>query len=359
MSASILINLSFLFSKPTGIATYASNLVPYLKQLKPTLLTAQKFDFFDCYPIANNLTPAQGSKGHFRRLLWTQFQLPQIYKKLQSSLLFSPVPEAPIYNDCRYIITVHDLIPLRFPRNFSPLTLYFRHYLPQVLDRAEHIICNSEATARDIIDFFGISANKISPIPLAHNNDCDRPLDLTQKLHDPPYFLYIGRHDPHKNLQRTIAAFAKCNCESELWLVGSCDPRYTPELKRQSQELGIQERVKFLGYLPEKELSIVISNAIALVFPSLWEGFGLPVLEAMALGTPVITSNISSLPEVAGDAAISVDPYDIEAIAGAMKNVATDSQLRSQLSQLSLQQADLFSWEKTGLATAEVLARFV
>ena len=355
----LLINLSFLFSQPTGIATYASNLVPHLKQLNPTLLTAKKFDNFNCYPIPDNLTPAQGSKGHLRRLLWTQLKLPQIYRKFKSSLLFSPVPEAPINQNCRYIITVHDLIPLRFPRPFSPITIYFRYYLPQVLNQAEHIICNSHATANDLIDFFGIESDKITPIPLAYNKNRDRGLNLAKKAENPPYFLYIGRYDPYKNLHRTIEAFAKCDRECQLWLVGSIDPRYTPQLKGRSQELGIQERVKFLGYVVEEKLSVIISNAIALVFPSLWEGFGLPVLEAMALGTPVITSNLSSLPEVAGDAGILVDPYNTFAIAAAMKNIAQDSQLRSKLSQLSLKQAELFSWEKTGLGTREVLEKFL
>ena len=356
----LLINLSFLFSQPTGIATYASNLVPQLKQLAPTLLTAQKFDNFNSYPIPNNLTPAQGSKGHLQRLLWTQFKLPQIYRQLKSDLLFSPVPEAPINRNCRYIVMVHDLIPLRFPRSFSPLTTYFRYYLPQVLDRAEHIICNSRATAKDISKFFSIPSQKITPIPLAYNNDRYQLLDLPKTNNTPPYFLYIGRQDPYKNLNRTIAALGKCcDRETQLWLAGSLDPRYTPQLKARARELGLQKRVKFLGYVPEEELPIIIAKAIALVFPSLWEGFGLPVLEAMAMGTPVITSNLSSLPEVAGDAGILVDPYNTSAIAAAMDDFTKDSQLRSQLSQLSLQQANRFSWEKTGLATATVLARFL
>lgn len=356
----ILINLSFLFSEPTGIATYASNLVPRLKQLNPTLLTAKKFDNFNCYQIPDNLTPAQGSKGHLRRLLWTQFKLPQIYQKLNSSLLFSPVPEAPLYRNCRYVVMVHDLIPLRFPRAFSPLTNYFRYYLPKVLNQAEHIICNSRATAKDLSEFFGISANKITPIPLAYNNDRYKLLNLPPAKNTPPYFLYIGRQDPYKNLDRTIDAFAKC-CEidTQLWLAGATDPRYTPKLKARSAELGIQERVKFLGYVSENKLPFLLSNAIALVFPSLWEGFGLPVLEAMAMGTPVITSKLSSLPEVAGDAGILVDPYNTDAIAAAMKAIAKDSQLRSKLSQLSLQQANRFSWKKTGLSTAAVLERYL
>jgi len=356
---SILINLSFLFSEPTGIATYATNLISHLKKLNPTLLTAKKFEEFNCYPIANNLTPAQGSKGHLRRLLWTQLKVPKISQKLKSSLLFSPLPEAPINTNCRYIVTVHDLIPLRFPKHNFPTNIYFRSYLPLVLDRAEHIICNSRATAEDIKVFFDIPANKITPIPLAHNPNITPAIISPTKQKNPPYFLYIGRHNPHKNLHRTIEAFAKCDREFQLWLVGSIDRRYTPQLIRQSQELGLQERIKFLGYVCQEKLSTIISNAIALVFPSLWEGFGLPLLEAMALGTPVITSNLSSLPEVVGNAGILVDPYNSEEIAAAMENIGKDTRLRGKLSQLSLDRAELFSWEKTGLATVEVLERFL
>ncbi|MFM6278275.1 MAG: glycosyltransferase, partial [Dolichospermum sp.] len=116
------------------------------------------------------------------------------------------------------------------------------------------------------------------------------------------YFLYIGRQDPYKNLQRLITAFSALPNRNnyELWLVGPSDKRYTPLLEKQVKELEINHLVKFLNYVPYNELPIIINQAIALVFPTLWEGFGLPVLEAMACGTPVITSNISSLPEVAG-----------------------------------------------------------
>lgn len=302
-----------------------------------------------------NLNPDYGTKGHLRRLLWTQLQLPQIYKQLRASLLFSPVPEAPLAN-CRYIVTVHDLIPLRFPKPFSPLTNYQRYYIPQVLAKATHILCNSTATAQDITHYFHIRASKITPILLAHDANHFRFLNLPRSN----YFLYIGRHDPYKNLHRIIAAFAALPyCDYELWLAGATDPRYTPTLKADIDRLGITAQVKFLDYVPYNQLPTVINNAIALVFPSLWEGFGLPVLEAMACGTPVITSNISSLPEVAGDAALLVNPYNTGEITAAMQAIVSDSKLRSHLSMHGLARASQFSWTKTGLATVEVLSRFL
>lgn len=353
----LLVNLSFAITKPTGHAIYAANLFPHLQPLNPTLLSAQSLANYTCYPVPSNLTPDHGTIGHFRRLLWTQRQLPRIYQKLKTSLLFSPVPEAPLYSRCRYIVTVHDLIPLRFPKPFSPLTPYHRYYIPQVLAQAQHILCNSTATAQDIIDFFHIRAEKITPILLAYDANHFRCLNLPKRN----YFLYIGRHDPHKNLHRLIAAFAalpNC-CDYELWLVGSTDRRYTPTFQAFVKQLSITTQVKFLDYVPYSQLPTIINSAIALVYPSLWEGFGLPVVEAMACGTPVITSNLASLPEVAGDAALLVNPYNVAEITAAMHSVATDSELRSQLSTLGLIRASQFSWAKTGLATAEVLKRYL
>ena len=361
MSNPLLINLSFLFDKPTGIATYALNVIPGLQSLDPILLTAKKFDRFNCVPVPNNLTPAQGSKGHFRRLLWTQFKLPQTYHNLNADLIYSPLPEAPLYCNCRYVVMCHDLIPLRFPKVTSPLTNYFRYVVPQVLQQAEHIICNSQATAKDVSDRYGISTKKITPIWLAYdrNNFYPRTVANTEKAN--PYFLYLGRQDPYKNLQGLIAAFAKMTDgkEYQLWIAGGIDRRFTPQLLQQATELGLSDRLKFLDYIPYHELPIVISQAIALVFPTFWEGFGLPVLEAMACGTPVITSNLASLPEITSNAAILIDPYRTEEITAAMESIAQDSQLRSQLRYLGLHQAKLFSWNQTAAVTQKVLTRFL
>lgn len=353
----LIINLSILLSQPTGIGNYAQNLFPYLKSFQPTLLAARKYPDFDCYPIPSNLTPDHGTKGHFNRLLWTQFQLPQIYKNLKSSLLFSPLPEAPLYSNCRFVVTSFDMIPLRFPKRFSPLTPYHRYYTPQVLKQAQHIICISQTTAQDITNFYGIPANKITSIPLAYDRTHFLPLNLPKRN----YFLYIGRQDPYKNIQRLITAFAALpnSKDYELWLVGPSDRRYTSTLTAQVAELGITNQVKFLDYVPYSELPKIINQAIALVFPSLWEGFGLPVLEAMACGTPVITSNLSSLPEVAGDAAILINPYNTGEITEAMQAIATDLELRSRLSRQGITHSQQFSWEKTGKATVEVLSRYL
>lgn len=356
----LIINLSFLSSEPTGLSVYANNLLPYLQSLDPTPLTSELIPNYNSSKINANLIHHQGTRKHLERLLWTQFQIPKIYQKFRSQLLFSPIPEAPIFTDCRYIVTVHDFIPLRFPKLLSPLYHYFKWHLPQVLNQATHIICNSTATAAETIDRFHISASKVTPIPLAFDAKHFVANDESE-IADPRYFLYLGRHDPYKNVARIIAAFGQLSNRHryELWLGGSGDSRYTPQLRTQVTELGLEGRVKFLEYIPYTDLPKIIRQARALVFPSLWEGFGLPILEAMACGTPVITSNLSALVEVAGDAAILVDPYEVKEIAAAMSDLSQDDELHQQLRQAGLRRASQFSWAQTAQATISVLQPYL
>jgi glycosyltransferase involved in cell wall biosynthesis len=361
---SLLINLAVLFNQPTGIATYALNIAKYLQSLDPIFLTAKPQDNWQYHLIPNNMTPAEGSRGHLRRLWWTQWQLPKIYQQLQSNLIYAPLPEAPLYSKCRYIVMCHDLIPLRFPRQFSPLTNYFRYVTPQVLKQAKHIICNSEATANDLIDYYGISAKKITPILLAYDATHFYPRPQESKLSFPlnrPYFLYLGRQDPYKNLARLITAFAQLKNYQDynLYIAGATDSRFTPQLQQQVSELNLTQQIKFLDYVSYQELPILLSQALALVFPTLWEGFGLPVLEAMACGTPVITSKLASLPEMTGNAAMLIDPYNTREITKAMAEIAENQKTRSHFANLGLIRAKQFSWAKTGEQTKTVLQQFM
>jgi glycosyltransferase involved in cell wall biosynthesis len=361
----MLVNLAFVGQKPTGLATYAINLIPHLPVEELTLLASASFlprlpPDLTYEEVPANLTYEQGKLGHFRRLAWTQWRLPQICTRLKADLLFAPVPELPLGLRCPAVVMVHDLIPLRFPSRTSPLTYYFRYYVPQVLRQARHILCNSEATARDLVAFFQVPVAKITVIPLAHDADHFRPV-RSNAAPDRPYFVYVGRHDPYKNLGRLIDAFAALpnHRDYELWIAGSADPRFTPLLQTQVQELGLTDQVKFLDYVAYADLPGLLSGAMAMVYPSLWEGFGFPVLEAMACGTPVVTSQISSLPEVAGDAAILVNPEQTTEITAAMQQIATQPALRSGLSAAGLARASQFSWRTTGQQTAAVLRQFL
>lgn len=365
----LVVNLAFVGKKPTGLATYAINLIPHLQL--PELLLLASSSFLPRLPasvpfqqVPADLTYEQGKLGHFRRMAWTQFQLPKLCKQLHTRLLFSPVPEIPLGLQCPAVVMVHDVIPLRFPRLTSPLTHYFRYYVPLVLQQARHILCNSEATAQDLIEFYQVPAEKVTPIPLAHDASHFRVLELFPDTPFPeakrPYFFYVGRHDPYKNLQRLISAFAALpSRDCDLWIAGSADLRFTPTLQAQAAELEVADRVKFLDYVSYAELPVLLNQAMAMVYPSLWEGFGFPVLEAMACGTPVITSKLSSLPEVAGDAAILVNPYQEAELTAAMQQLATSAETRQQLRRAGLARASQFSWQKTGQATGELLRQFL
>lgn len=353
----MLVNLAYLLSQPTGTTHYALNLLPFLSELDPCFLATAASGLDNYCAVPHNMTAEYGMKGHLRRLLWTQFQLPQIYRHQISSrshpFLFSPITEAPLFSDCRFVVTVHDLIPLRFPMMSKSLTWLYRHYVPQVVNAAEHVICNSQATADDLMAFYGLSSRKITPILLAHDGEHFRPLRLKRQN----FFLILGRQAPYKNVAIALYAFSQLSNyrDYELWIAGPPDRRYTPELQQQATDLHIAEHVKFLDYVPYTQLPSLINQALALVFPSLWEGFGLPVLEAMACGTPVIATNLASIPEVTGNAALLIDPASADSLADSMAAVARDRTLQNQLSAAGLQRASQFSWQTTGKATAALL----
>ncbi|MFK8184069.1 MAG: glycosyltransferase family 4 protein [Phormidesmis sp.] len=381
------VNLAYLLKRPTGTTSYALNLLPYIEALSPVYLATPASGLAERLPdglasapsnranyrsVPTNMTAENGTAGHLRRLLWTQFQLPKLItpkRTSQSSLLFTPIPEAPLSffesrPSFRSIVTFHDLIPLRFPHEFGAIKHYYRYYVPQVLAQAKKVICNSEATARDVTDFYGIPAHKLVPIPLAYDAKHFRPVSARPNfpqalsLTNTPYFLTLGRQAPYKNIGAVITALAQVP-DCQLVIAGPIDPRYTPELEKLAVEKGVRSRVKFLSYVPYSQLPALLSHAIALVFPSLWEGFGLPVLEAMACGTPVIASKVASLPEVTGDAAYLIDPGNMQTMVGAMSAIATDNTTQQQLRKAGLQRVRAFSWEKTGQATVEVLQPFV
>ncbi|UZQ53817.1 glycosyltransferase family 4 protein [Trichothermofontia sichuanensis B231] len=377
--AGLLINLAFLSRRPTGHTNYALQVLPYLAALQPQVLVpadqieqlaplgahpsaktigpaAVSIPPWESYAIASNMTPDQRTWGHLRRLVWTQVRLPAIYRSTHANLLFSPIPEAPLDTNCRFVVTVHDLIPLHFGGRWSRLATYFRYYVPRVLEQAVHILCNSQATMQDVQSTFGIPADKLTVTPLGYDDRHFRDLALPTGN----YFLCLGRHDRYKNIPRLINAFAAlADPDCELWLAGPSDRRYTPALHAQVAALNLQQQVKFLDYVPYADLPRLLGQAIALVFPSLYEGFGLPVLEAMACGTPVITSDCSALPEVAGDAALLVNPHIEGEITEAMRGLLADANLRSRLRQAGLARVQGFSWAKTGAITREVLQRYL
>ena len=336
-----LFNGSYVGEKPTGIGVVARDLAAALgADLLPAV-----------WP--EGLSPDHGSRGHRRRLIWTQQQLPRLWRASGAPLLLSPLPEAPLAVGVPSVVLAHDLLPLRFPQ-FTPLLAYHLAYVPLVLHRARHVLCNSEATAGEVHGRLRVPLKRLSVLRLGFSPGLLRPLALERQ----PFFLVLGRHDPHKNLARLLRAFALLPDRSHgLHLVGPHDRRYTPALQRLAQELGVAERCRWTPWVSNDERLQLLNRAQALVIPSLWEGFGLPALEAMACGTPVLAATAGALPEVVGGAALPLDPLDPKQMASALGAFLAEPALRSQLAAAGPARAARFSWAQTALRLEERLGQ--
>ena len=257
-----------------------------------------------------------------------------------------------------FIVTVHDLI--RFSLDFAQETITEKILLKldiRGIKRASYIIAVSKHTQNDLIQYLKIPDGRISVIYNGIDHSIFKP--YTVKMLDKPYILYVGSERSRKNLSRLFEAFAKLKGEfPELKLVkvgiSGRSKEYRRETMRMLNSLGLTGDVIFVEYITELDLAYYYSSAALLAFPSLYEGFGLPPLEAMACGCPVVTSNTSSLPEVVGEAGIMVDPDDIDGLAQAMRQVLTDSKLRDDMISKGLEQSKKFSWGKTAEETLKV-----
>ena len=257
-----------------------------------------------------------------------------------------------------YIVTVHDLIRLCF--GFTRETISERILLKldiRGIKRASHTIATSQTTRNDLITYLKIPDDRISVIYNGLDHSLFKPYKV--RLFDRPYILYVGSERPRKNLDRLFEAFARLRKEfPELLLikvgVAGRTQEYRQEIMRKLDSLGIIQAVIFVEYVSELDLAYYYSSAALLAYPSFYEGFGFPPLEAMACGCPVVTSNTSSLPEVVGEAGIMVNPYDTDSLVEAMRQVLTDSKLRDDMVTKGLEQAKKFSWEKAARETQEV-----
>jgi len=361
-----LFNGSYLGPKPTGIGVVARDLVAALDPqrvplLDPGLTGADGSEGGSGSPclagrphsiaIPADLSPAAGSRGHLRRLLWTQNALPDLIRRHGNPLLLSPLPEAPLLRGVRSVVLAHDLLPLRFPQP-TPLLAYHLAYVPLVLHRAAAVLCNSEATAREVHGRLRVPARRLVPIRLGFDPGGLRPLDRTRET----FFLVLGRHDPHKNLTRVLRAFALLRePEATLMLVGPHDRRYTPMLQVLAAELGIADRCRWIPWVSDAERLELLNRCRALVIASLWEGFGLPALEAMACGTAVIAARAGGLPEVVDTVGQLVDPLRPEAIAAAMAAVLADNGLLERARQQGPVRASGFDWRRTAAEVTRLL----
>lgn len=269
------------------------------------------------------------------------------------ALWCSPGFNAPLWLRHRYILTIHDLNHIDFPENSSlPKRFYYQFIMRPACRRAAAVLTVSAFSRQKIIAWAGVAPEQVVNV----GNGVAPEYCPQGPVHAPgyPYFLCISNRRPHKNEERLLRAFAQATLPSTVRLCLSGTP--TPALTDLLATLGIAARVQFLGRVAEADLPALYRGAQALVFPSLYEGFGLPVLEAMACGTPVITSTTTALPEVAGDAALLVDPLQEGAIAAAMERLFMDDTLSAQLREKGLQRARQFSWEAVAQRVTGVLA---
>ena len=272
----------------------------------------------------------------------------------------------PPLTPCRSVVTIHDCIHLRFPQ-YLPNRLgyaYARTSMWFATHRSARVLTVSEASKRDILEYFDVPESKIAVIYNAIDERFSEepPADEVMRVREryqlnDPFVLYAGNIKPHKNLERLIEAFhiiRKGELELvKLLIIGDEISKYAA-LRRTVHRYKLHKHVRFFGFVPDATLAILYRLARVFVFPSLYEGFGLPPLEAMASGTPVITSNVSSLPEVVGDAAMLIDPYETDAIAGAMRRVLMDDRLRDDMRERGLARAREFSWGRSVRRVREI-----
>ncbi len=345
--------------RKTGIRRYAGSLT---RALALQDARAQYFAFggnhiLDELGEASNITRVEcSSAGRSGRRLAEQLSLPGRLKRYNLDLVHSVNNTLPVLSRLPSVVTVHDLTFFRLSaqRFEKQKTAYYRIFVPMSLRHATRIICVSSNTARDLALAYGITKDKTRCVYNGLDSDFGRNSD---RVFASPYVLFVGAVEPVKNVLRLIEAYhmfrARRGGDHALVIAGPLDRSY--EKARESvTRLGLLDRVVFTGEVSDSEIKSLHKYADAFIFPSLYEGFGLPVLEAMACGTPVVTSNTSSLPEVAGDAALLVDPESVEEIASAMEKILTDPDLRSELSRKGRERAGLFTWERCARETLEV-----
>jgi glycosyltransferase involved in cell wall biosynthesis len=303
------------------------------------------------------------------RLLWEQAVLPGLVTSVSADVLHSPHYTRPLRRlSCASVVGVMDLTYLLMPEHHMwPRRLFFRRMLPAAAARADRVIAISQSTKRDAQRLLGLPADRIDAIPLAADGryrpdiDPSRVSAVRERLQLPgEYVLFVGTLEPRKNLPRLLRAYADVVSSEPafpgLVLVGMRGWQ-TGELERLLGTGGAARGITVAGYVPEDDLPAVYAGARMFVYPSLYEGFGIPILEALACGVPTITSTTSSMPEVAADAALLVDPFDTAALAGAMRRLHRDVALRESLRRKGPVRAAAFSWDETARMTVGTYRR--
>lgn len=302
--------------------------------------------------------------------LWTRLTIPAYYKitKQKPDIIFSPTHYTPVFTQAKIVPVIFDLSFKHFPEMFKKADLYkLTNWTKETIQKSSQIITISQSTRDDLIKTYGIKKEKITVAYPGFDKEKFKPIENLSKIEavknkygiNGDYIIYIGTIQPRKNLIRLIRAVSKIE-NLKLVIVGKIKGLgkqgwMNEEILAEPEKLKITNRVIFTDFIPTEELPLLISGSKAFVLVSLWEGFGIPVLEAMACGTPVIVSNVSSLPEVAGDAGILINPESETQIEQAIRLMVSDKKHRDRLSKLALVQANKFSWEKMAKEVIKVL----
>lgn len=280
--------------------------------------------------------------------------LTAVLAKRKPRLFYSPGFNVPPTSPVPFVQTVFDLIHLRVPEfRGAKRRLYYRILVRPAVRRARAVFTGSDYSRSELLDWSGADPARVVVIGSAAAAHFTPHGDVFEPGF--PYVLYVGNQKPHKNLVRLVQAFARSRERDGLQLV--LTGARNPELVALARSGGVDERLVFLGSVPDQKLPAVYRGAVAFVFPSLYEGFGLPPLEAMACGTPVVSSTATSLAEVVGEAALVIDPLDIDSIADGIDRVVRDERLRAELRAHGIARAGRFSWERTTEITWQTLQR--
>lgn len=300
----------------------------------------------------------------FTRLVWEQISFPVLAKNQHLDLLHSLHYTLPLAYPGRTIVTFHDMTFFLFPHHHTlPKRYFFRFFIRASSRKAVAIIADSESTRQDAIRLVGVSPGKIFTVPLGVTQEFQLILDKTtrqrvrQKYHLPEHFiLFVGTIEPRKNLPVLLQAYAFVSDQMPDYRLVVVGPMgwMVENIIQQTGQLSVSDKVDFTGYIEQDDLPLIYNLADMFIYPSEYEGFGLPVLEAMACGTPVITSNVSSMPEIVGDAGVLIAPNNSHALAQSMLELIDDPIARQRLSVKGQERSADFSWKRTAEKTIAV-----
>ncbi|WP_167879477.1 glycosyltransferase family 1 protein [Methanococcoides sp. NM1] len=354
------------FNLPGGSKTYGTNLITHYDKNNTFLFGLEKYGSYNCVP--SKIKP-----NSILRLAYENITIPYLVKKNNIKLFHGLKGIVPYFGKFIKIITVHDLVPIIHPESMKFKDyIYWNFIFPIYLKKADRIICISKSTQNDLLSKFNVDEDKIRLVyqGISKNFKIKAKKDSYENIHrcfkknnmmvadieNKTILLSVNVLSPRKNIARTIEAFDIC-AETDpkliLFIVGKKGWAYD-QIFNTYRKTKNTKRIFFMDYVEEDVLISFYNVAKAFVYPSLYEGFGLPILEAQACGCPVITSNVSSMPEVAGEGAILVDPYSVEEIASAISKITSDDTFKISLSIKGFNNCMMFSWEKCAEETLKV-----